>query len=123
MPIVVSCGLWNHAGWFLQRIGGVWRWHVGGLDCDGGQPAVGRWIHVVATFDGRTARLFQDGVQVAERAGSANTSRWAGDLCIGQYSGSPGPEFQVTGRIAGVQLYHRPLTAAEAAAQAATKPE
>ena len=52
MPIVVSCGLWNHAGWFLQRIGGVWRWHVGGLDCDGGQPAVGRWIHVVATFDG-----------------------------------------------------------------------
>ena len=92
-------------------------------DCDGGQPAVGRWIHVVATFDGRTARLFQDGVQVAEIAGSPNTSRWSGDLCIGQYSGGLAPSFQVTGRIAGVRLYHRPLDAAEAAAGAATKPE
>src|SRR5690606_18872103 len=44
MPVLVSCGVWNQSGWFLQRLGGVWRWHVGGVDCDGGQPAVGRWI-------------------------------------------------------------------------------
>jgi hypothetical protein len=36
-------------------------------------------------------------------------------LHIGQYSGQPGPEFQVTGRIADVKIYHRPLDAAEVA--------
>jgi hypothetical protein len=82
IPVVVSCGLWNHAGWFLQRIGAGWRWHLGGVDCDGGQAAVGRWFHVVGTFDGRTLRLYQDGVQVAEKAGVPNPQLWAGELCL-----------------------------------------
>lgn len=123
MPVVLSCGLWRQAGWFLQRIGGGWRWHVGGVDCDGGRPEVGRWIHVAGTFDGRTLRLFQDGAQVAEKAGEFVTAVWPGDLCIGQYSPQPGTEFQVTGRIAGVKIYHRPLEAGEIAAAAKAKPE
>ena len=36
MPVVLSCGAWNQAGWFIQRLGNAWRWHVGGVDCDGG---------------------------------------------------------------------------------------
>lgn len=122
MPVLVSCGLWNQAGWFLQQIGSQWRWHVGGLDCDGGQPQPGRWIHLAATFDGRTSRLFQDGVQVAERTGRVTTAPWPGELCIGQY-GQQAPSFQVTGRMTGVKLYHRPLTPDEAAAAAKTKPQ
>ena len=59
MPVVVSCGVWNQAGWFLQRLGGVWRWHVGGVDCDGGQPAEGRWMHLAAVYDGQSLRLYR----------------------------------------------------------------
>lgn len=123
MPIPVSCGLWNQAGWFLQRIGGRWRWHVGGFDCDGGKPAAGQWMHVVCTYDGHVARVFQDGVQVAEKAGTAVPLLWSGDLIVGHYSGSPkDAAFQVTGKIAGLNIYHRAFSAAEAAAAAKAKP-
>jgi len=107
MPVIVSCGAWNQAGWFIQRLGGTWRWHVGGVDCDGGQPDVGRWIHLVATFDGRQLQLFQDGTLVAERAGSFQLGSWPGDLHIGQYSAGPSPPYQVTGQIKDIQIYHR----------------
>jgi len=122
MPIIASCGVWNQAGWFLQWFGGAWRWHVGGVDCDGGQPQPGRWIHVVGTCDGQTLRLFQDGVQVAERTANPSTAAWPGELHIGQYSGTPGPDYQVFGRITGLKLYHRPLDAAEATRTAQEKP-
>jgi hypothetical protein len=118
MPIVVSCGLWNHAGWFLQKLGGAWRWHVGGVDCDGGKPVKGKWLHMCAVYDGKAARLFQDGVQIAEKAGSFNQAPFGGELHVGQYSGQPGADFQVTGRVRGVKLYHRALDAAEIKAAA-----
>ncbi len=119
MPVVVSCGAWNQAGWFIQRLGGAWRWHVGGVDCDGGQPEVGRWIHLVGVFDGRQARLYQDGALVAERAGPFQLTVWPGDLLIGQYSGGPAPAYQVTGRIKDVKIFHRPLGDGEIAESAA----
>jgi hypothetical protein len=53
---------------------------VGGIDCDGGQPALGRWIHLVGTYDGRTARLFEDGKLVGEKTGAANTAPWRATL-------------------------------------------
>jgi hypothetical protein len=122
-PVLVSCGEWRGAGWFLQRLGERWRWHVGGVDCDGGKTAVGRWIHLATTFDGRDLRLFEDGVLVGEAKGPVKTDAWPGDLHIGQYSAKTGDEFQVTGRIAGVKIYHRPLRAAEVAEAARTKPK
>jgi len=121
MPVVVSCGHWNQAGWFLQRIGGGWRWHVGGIDCDGGKPAVGRWTHLVCTYDGQTCRLFQDGKQVAEQRGAAIQAPWRRPLHVGQYSGGPGPQYQVLGWVAGLKVYGRALPAGDAQA-AAHKP-
>ena len=109
MPVIISCGQWRQAGWFLQRIGRGWRWHVGGIDCDGGKPAPNRWTHLAGTFDGRTTRLFQDGQLVAEKAGSAIHTPWKGPLHIGQYSGGLGPAYQVTGRIKGLRIYSRAL--------------
>ena len=117
MPIVFSCGHWNQAGWFLQKIGGGWRWHVGGIDCDGGRPETGKWIHVVGTFDGVTARLYQDGRLVAEKAGSPILTPWNGPLHAGQYS-MPGAEFQVTGAIRGLTIYSRILPPQDVAAAA-----
>ena len=123
MPVLVSCGAWQQAGWFLQRLGGNFRWHLGGIDCDGGKPAVGQWIHLLATIDGQTARLFQDGLQVAEKSGNVNTAPWPGELYIGQYSAAPGPAYQVRGQIAGVKIYHRALTAEDAARAAEARPQ
>lgn len=122
MPVVVSCGVWGQAGWLLQRIGGTWRWHVGGVDCDGGRPQVRQWVHVVAVFDGRTARLFQDGVKVAERSGTFVTAPWPGEMFVGQYSATASEPYQVHGRIAGLKIYHRPLDPAEIAAAARARP-
>lgn len=122
IPVVVSCGQWRSAGWFLQWIGGRWRWHVGGADCDGGRPELGRWMHVVGIYDGRGLRLFQDGQPVAETPAPVSRAVFAGPLYVGQYSGQPGPDFQVPGRIAGVKLYHRPLEPAEIVAAAKQPP-
>jgi hypothetical protein len=115
MPVVVSCGIWNGTGWFLQRLGGAWRWSVGGVDCDGGSPAVGRWIHLVATFDGRRARLFQDGAEVASVDCRPDLSPWPGPLFIGQYGASPSPQYQVNGRIRDLNIYGRAVPAREVA--------
>lgn len=123
MPVVVGCGHWRTAGWFVQWLGNRWRWHVGGVDCDGGQPDTGRWMHVAGTYDGRVVRLYEDGRPVAETAGAVQGAIWPGDLHVGQYSGSPGPDFQVHGRIAGVAIYHRALAPDEVAAAAQTPPE
>jgi len=119
MPVILCCGQYGGTGWFLQRFSGGWRWHLGGVSCDGGRPAVGRWVHLVGTFNGRQASLFQDGTQVASVAGAPNRAAWAGPLIIGQYS-SRKPDYQVTGKIAGVQIYRRALKPEEVAAKFST---
>jgi hypothetical protein len=122
MPVVASCGHWRQAGWFLQRIGAGWRWHVGGIDCDGGTPAPGRWTHLVGTFDGHTTRLYQDGRQVAEQSGRIIRAPWNGPLHVGQYSGGRSAPYQVNGWISGLRIYNRVLTAEEAADASHGKP-
>jgi hypothetical protein len=116
MPVILSCGQYNGAGWFLQRFGGGWRWHLGSVSCDGGRGAAGRWVHLAATFNGQRACLYQDGKQVASVDCSANRARWSGPLIVGQYS-SQAPQYQVTGRIAGVKIYHRALKPDEVVAE------
>ena len=114
MPVIVACGAWPKVGWFLQRLGGVFRWHIGGVDCDGGTPAVGRWMRLVCTYDGVHSRLFQDGVEVQKVLCSPNKAPWGGALHVGQYSAPPGPQYQVTGRIRNVRIYQRALAVDEA---------
>ena len=79
-------------------------------------------MHMAAVYDGAACRLFQDGRQVAERKGVANRSAWPDDLFVGQYNERMLPDFQVFGRITGLAIYHRPLTAAEIAAAAGQRP-
>jgi len=110
MPVIVSCGEWKKAGWYLQRIGDGWRWHLGGVDCDGGRPMTGKWTELIATFDGRTARLYQDGKLVARTAGNVNRAPWTGPLHVGQYGARVSGEYQVNGWISNVRVYSRPVT-------------
>ena len=123
MPVVIGCGRWNEAGWFVQRLGDRWRWYVGGLNCDGGaKPALGQWTHIAATFDGQRARLFQDGKPVAEKAGQANTALWDGPLHVGQYPAGVAPAYQVKGWMAGVKVYNCALSEEDARAAAQSSP-
>jgi len=113
MPLILSCGRWNDKGWFLQKFGGGWRWHLGGVNCDGGRADGKKWIHMVGTFDGTTARLYQNGRQVASVPCRPDTTPWPGELFAGQYSAGVGRQYQLRGKIAGVRIYRRALSADE----------
>jgi len=110
IPVVISCGQWQVAGWFLQRLGDTWRWHVGGVDCDGGAAHVGIWIHMACVYDGSRILLYQDGKQVANNPSSPHTAPWRGDLHLGQYSAGPAPVYQTKGSILDLRIYHRVLS-------------
>ena len=69
-------------------------------------------MHLVGTFDGRQACLYQDGKRVATVAGAPVRMPWTGPLVLGQYS-SQQPSFQVHGGLTGVRLYDRAMRAEE----------
>jgi len=110
MPVIVSCGEWKKAGWYLQRLLNGWRWHLGGVDCDGGRPMTGKWTELIATFDGQTACLYQDGKLVARTEGNVNRTVWPGPLYLGQYGARIGSEYQVNGWISNLRIYGRSVT-------------
>jgi len=114
MPVIAACGAFNSTGWFLQRYGQGWRWHLAPISCDGGHPVVGRWVHLVGTFDGRRACLYQDAKLIAQVDCYPNRALWSGPLVVGQYSGQSA-SYQVQGGISGLKIYHRALRAAEVA--------
>lgn len=121
MPVVLCCGAYNRDGWFVQRYGSGWRWHMAPANCDGGKPVVGRWTHLVGTFDGNQAHLYQDGKRVASAACHGTAPATGQPLVIGQYS-ADGPSYQVDGAVAGLRIYQRALTAEEILEKAATSP-
>ena len=104
MPILVSNGTWNQSGWFLQKFGGGFRFHFGGVDCDGGVAETGKWTTLLGTYDGRKLHLYQDGRLVGERACRGITA-WTGPMLLGQYNGGIAPSFQVKGQIRDVRIY------------------
>lgn len=121
MPVIMACGEYMRTGWFLQYYGGRWRWHVGGVSCDGGKAIANVWVHLVGTFDGRRAQLYQSGRLVADTPCVPNRTPWTGPLHIGQYA-RVSPDYQVKGLISGVKFYQRALSAKEIAANAKELP-
>jgi len=104
MPIVISHGYWKQAGWFLQKLGGRWRFHVDGVDCDGGSPKIGEWLHVVGTLEDSMLRLYENGKLVAECPAPLARKPWTQNLVIGQYS-QIAPGFQFKGKIKDVRIW------------------
>ncbi|MDR2761959.1 MAG: hypothetical protein LBB88_05110 [Planctomycetaceae bacterium] len=104
-PVLVSFGLWNESGWFVQLFNGKLRWHCKGIDCDGGEIKVGEWTHLICQFDGQTLRTIQDGKKVAEKPAILKQTRnWKGQLVIGNYSGGINERFQLKGNIRDVKI-------------------
>ena len=109
MPVIVSCGQWNDKGWFLQKLGNTWRWHVGGTDCDGGKVTAGKWTRIIAVYDGANAILKIDDKIVAKKPCQPNKQPWNRDLIIGQYAPSPAKQYQTIGKIADLKIYRKAI--------------
>ena len=84
-----------------------WSHHLTGPD----PLPLGRWVHLAATFDGRTMRLYVDGNEVAslDRPGRVNPSHF--DLVIGGFA--PRARAHFTGLVDEVRLFSRALSADE----------
>jgi large repetitive protein len=81
------------------------------------------WMHVVATYDGATIRLYINGEQEAVKSGPASIASNDFDLGIGgEPTGEPTAGRGFTGALDDVRLYSRALSAATVA-QLANGPE
>jgi hypothetical protein len=107
MPVVLGMGDYMGAGWLLQSIGQKWRFHLGGVSCDGGTIAPGKWLRVLLTFDGTTACVYQDGNKAGEAAVTGDILPYSGKGYIGQYTASLEPPYQFTGKIRLLEIYTR----------------
>jgi hypothetical protein len=76
----------------------------------GSQLVAGSWIHLAATYDGATQRLYVNGSQVASRPQSGSIQTSAGPVRLGGNAVS-GEFFR--GLIDEVRIYNRALTQAE----------
>ena len=110
MPVLLGFGRYQSDGWFFQRIGGGWRFHLAGTSCDGGTLQVGQWTRLIGTFDGTTARIYQDGRKVAETFIPEMPSPFTTEWRIGQYVNLE-PSYQVHGKIRLLEVYSRVLPA------------
>lgn len=100
----------DHAtGWNFRAYNGVDT--ARSIDLTGGPYTVGEWVHLVATFDGATGRLYANGVQVASQdvVGSFAPNTDTIQFCVGGYF--DGTENPFSGSIDEVALYATALTA------------
>lgn len=90
---------------------------LGYADLPGQEPlALGRWLHVAATWDGAVLRLYVDGREDAAVPAPGLVRASAADLLIGAV-GAAGPQEVFAGIIDEVSLYARALSPAEVAAR------
>ncbi|MCP4643487.1 MAG: LamG domain-containing protein [bacterium] len=118
-----ECGI---AGKSIQSYGLTWYkdgrcyWYIG----DGGNKcsaslATGLWIHITATFDGETMRLYVNGEQQDQHTSRHNTIPSDADFQIGRIRRAANQPAQLAGfpgAIDDVRVYTRALTAEEALA-------
>ena len=107
---------------WVDHVTGHYRLTLGsafGDYLDSGQaPAVGRWQHVAATYDGTTARIYLDGSLAATKSFTGNvgdTNVWR----IGAYGASATGFFD--GQVDNLRIYDRALSAPEVASNMASR--
>lgn len=112
MPVVISHGHWQNAGYFIQVIGGSIRFHVvvdgAAMDCDGGSIEVGKWYHIAGAFDGKESRIFLNGQRVGARTlppgAKPSFIPYHGPLYICHYDIQQ-PEYELQGQLGGAWVY------------------
>ena len=70
-----------------------------------------QWYHVCGTYDGASIRIYIDGVEAGREPYSGDIGTSSDSVWIGDYSGSPGREWD--GQIDEVRIYDRALSQTE----------
>jgi hypothetical protein len=92
--------------------------------CEGPPLPTGSWVHLAATYDGVTERLWFDGAEVATCPSTGVFPPDATSVTVGGAQVGPGPftvERRLRATLDEVLLYSRPLTGGEVAALAAAQ--
>jgi hypothetical protein len=101
----------HNTGWNFRAYNGVDTSRS--IDITGGPYTIGAWVHLAATFDGSTGRLYVNGTQVGSQAvvGSYAPNSDTIQFCVGGYfDGSQNP---FTGSIDEVAEYNTALSAGQ----------
>jgi Concanavalin A-like lectin/glucanases superfamily len=104
-------------GWkpsfFLRDTNGTW------LESSATTFASNQWFHIVATWDGTNAYLFQNG-QIQSSVATTSIPAWGNSsLRIGRHGGDSGNSLQYymfNGQIDDLRIYNRALSASEVSA-------
>jgi hypothetical protein len=83
-----------------------------------GTSPLGQWIHVAVTWDGKTARLYQEGKPVGSVAYGGPLPASDNPVILGNNANSTGIDQPLGGRLDEVRFYARALSASEIAALA-----
>lgn len=109
---------WNYTGYCLltnKFVNNKWQVMIGngtGWPTVTGSIAVlGKWIHLVGTYDGFVLRLYEDGVAV----GVPNTCAFVPNTSVGFSIGSLPADLWFPGLISEVYIYNRALSVEEVA--------
>lgn len=110
MPVIVSHGTWRQDGFFLQILGGNYRWHKApATDCDGGSAAANQWQHVIAVWDGAESRTYLNGALVARAPTDPRFLVAGAPLYLARYIFDQ-DVYYFRGRVADVRIYPWALT-------------
>jgi hypothetical protein len=113
MPVIVDNGTWRQDGFFLQILGGTFRWHKApATDCDGGAAQDGQWQRLVCVWDGRESALRLGGEVIARTPSDARFTAAGAPLFIGRYIVGT-PEYEYPGRVRDLRIYPYALTEEE----------
>lgn len=97
--------------WHIEYLGGL---HAACYADPKHVAALGRWIHIAATYDGLAARLYADGRQICRTWALGPLTMPETPFTIGGYLDSNGRIVdEMTGRIDDVRIYARALSADE----------
>lgn len=101
-----------------------YKWHLGTVDNGTlndrsiyiGSPVYGRWIHMTGVYDGKTMRLYIDGVEIGSREQTGDIQVDGNPVTIGAEEN--GPESRIVdgefdGQIDEVRIYNRALSPTE----------
>jgi hypothetical protein len=110
-------GTRNHELYFLAFQNDtllVWLYNPSGASSNlkANRPAPGMiWIHVAATWDGSTVRLYQDGAEVGSVAYAVTFPAEQNPLVLGNNQNQTGLSQPLMGQLDEVRLYDRALSA------------
>jgi hypothetical protein len=100
------------SGWTCKSGGGIMSWKKRGEKASVRRPKPDQWYHLAATYDGKMARFYVNGIEVASRAiASSKWSSWGASV-----AGSSMTKTLFDGVVDEVYVFSHAMTAADIAA-------